>query len=166
MGYMAIPRLSIRSYRSTFLAGEHLPLISSHRFPFRPLPWIRATENLVDVVLDVSNVAGDNGLERGRLRVSGVAGVLQGTGIDMFNDVRKVFVGVVPCVNKIVPRFFLVVLRSDPMRLGVFECANIRFFLHANNSLMVIACRVNQMAEDFFERPLVVVLFGHCLTFG
>jgi hypothetical protein len=120
---------------------------------------------LVKVVFDVSNVASDNGLERGGLRVPGVAGIIQGIRINMFDDVRKVFIGVVPCVNKIAPRLLLIVLNGNRVGLSVFEYTYIRLFLHAHNALMIIACRINQMTQDFFERPLVIVLLRRYLTF-
>jgi hypothetical protein len=155
---LRLARLSF--FTKTWIAPNPLQVL-----PLRPLPRVGPTENLVNMVLDVTDVAGDNRLERGRLGISGVARVLQRRGINMFDDMRKMRVGVVPDMNEIIPRVFLIMLGRDPMGLSIFECANIRFFLHADNPLTIVTFGINQMSKDFFERPLFTVWFVGCLAF-
>jgi hypothetical protein len=58
-----------------------------------------------------------------------------------------------PELNKIVPGFGLVSLRFDPLGLRIARKRDLAGELSPDDPLMVVRCRVDEMAKNLFPRP-------------
>src|ERR1041385_2301403 len=100
-----------------------------------------------------------NKLQCLRLAIIHVAFVAQRFRIDVLDNMREMPVVEIPDVYEIAPPFRAIMLRIYPVHLLIHERPDVRNLLHTYYALVVRACRVDEVAKNFLDRPLVGVWF-------
>ena len=106
-------------------------------------------------MLQMADVIGDQELNGHGLIVTDKAKATQAIRGDRRSDVKKVEVVCLPKRNETLPRFGLIALSTDPFCLFVLWQFDFAAELSSHESLMIVACRIDEVAEDFFLRPFV-----------
>src|SRR5215471_5954587 len=118
------------------------------------------------MMLHVIEVAGGQRAKRHRVMAADYKLVRQHVVRHGLHDVQQVAVEQQPQVHQIAPRLGRVALAGNPELLLVIGELQARNELRAHETLMIVARRVDQVAEDLFLRPARRIGLGRGIGLG
>src|SRR2546423_1763007 len=111
-------------------------------------------KHLLQMVLEMADVIFDDKAERHRLAAADRAGNVELVGRNAYDDAQQVQVVGLPERDQIAPRGIGVAVALDPGFLLIAGKGVRAVELGANESLVVVGGRIDEVAEQLFARPL------------